>query len=96
MFSSPTITIGIALLVAFSLVCFGIIRLMKHFQEEFRKDNQFKETPVSLGFGGKRTAYKDLNSTPRRRRGLANRHIKSFQSFYGNNNRYTMFVIFSM
>ncbi len=53
MLSSPTITIGIALLIAFSLVCFGIRRLMKHFQEEFRKDNQFKETPYSVDSAGK-------------------------------------------
>jgi hypothetical protein len=48
MFSSQTIIIGIALLVAFGLVCFGIRRLMKHFQEEFRKDNSPKETPYAL------------------------------------------------
>jgi hypothetical protein len=48
MFSPPTITIGIALLVAFGLVCFGIRRLMKHFQEEFRKANHFKETPYPV------------------------------------------------
>jgi hypothetical protein len=48
MFSSQTITIGIALLIAFGLVCFGIRRLIRHFQEEFRKDKSLKETPYTV------------------------------------------------
>jgi hypothetical protein len=58
MFSSPTITIGIALLIAFGLVGFGIRRLMKHFQEEFRKDNSLKETPYPLDPAGKEQVTK--------------------------------------
>ena len=38
MFTSPTLTIGIALLIAGGLVCFGIIRLLRHFREESRDD----------------------------------------------------------
>ena len=53
MFSSPTITIGIALLIAFGLVGFGIRRLIKHFQEEFRKDNSLKATPFPMDSPGK-------------------------------------------
>ena len=50
MLTSPTIAIGIALLIAVGLVCFGIRRLMTHFQEEFRKDNTSKETPYTPGY----------------------------------------------
>jgi hypothetical protein len=55
MFTSPTLAIGIALLIAFGLVCFGIRRLVKHFQDEFRKDNSLKETPYPLDIADKRT-----------------------------------------
>jgi hypothetical protein len=58
MFSSPTITIGIALLIALGLVGFGIRRLIKHFQEEFRKDNSLKETPYPMDSPGKGQATK--------------------------------------
>jgi hypothetical protein len=54
MFTSPTLAIGIALLIAFGLVCFGIRRLVKHFQDEFRKDNSLKETPYPLDIADKR------------------------------------------
>lgn len=39
MFTSPTLTIGVALLAAGALVCFGIIRLLRHFREESRGGN---------------------------------------------------------
>ena len=55
MLTSTTFTIGIALLIAVSLVCFGIRRLLKHFQEELRKDNSTKETPYTLDTASKRT-----------------------------------------
>jgi hypothetical protein len=54
MFSSPTFAIGIALIIAVGLVCFGIGRLMKHFQDEFRKDNSLKETSYPLDTADKR------------------------------------------
>jgi hypothetical protein len=54
MFTSPTFTLGIALLVAFGLVGFGIRRLMKHFQDESRKDNSPEETPNTLDTASKR------------------------------------------
>jgi hypothetical protein len=54
MFSLSTITIGIALLTAIGLVCFGIGRLLKLFHEEFRRDNNFKETSYPLETGGKK------------------------------------------
>jgi len=53
-FTSPTFAIGIALLIASGLVCFGIRRLIKHFQDEFRKDNTFKETSFPLDTADKR------------------------------------------
>jgi len=54
MFSSPTVTIGVALLIAIGLVCFGVVRLMRHFQEEFRKDNTSQETPYPLDTADKK------------------------------------------
>lgn len=49
MFTSPTLTIGIALLVAGGLVCFGIIRLLRYFREESKN-------------GGSQEAYNPFNS----------------------------------
>jgi hypothetical protein len=54
MFSSPTVTIGIALLIAIGLVCFGIRRLAKHFHEEFRRDNNLNETSYTLDTADKK------------------------------------------
>jgi hypothetical protein len=54
MFSSPTLTLGIALLIAFGLVCFGIRRLVKLFHEEFRRDNSLHETSYPLDTADKK------------------------------------------
>lgn len=48
MFVSPTTTIGIALLIATGLVCFGVIRLIRHFQEEFSENDGGRKTKYSL------------------------------------------------
>lgn len=48
MFSSPTFTLGIALVIAFGLVCFGIRRLIKLFHEEFRRDDRPDEDSYNL------------------------------------------------
>ena len=49
MITSTTFAIGTALLIAFGLVLFGILRLVKYFHEEYRKDNDFKEPPYAMG-----------------------------------------------
>ena len=54
MITSPTVAIGIALVIAFGLVIFGILRLVRYFQEEGRKDNDFKESPYALDPANKR------------------------------------------
>jgi len=52
MFTSPSLlTIGIALLVAAGLVCFGVVRLMRFFHEDFHKDNTAQESPYPLDTG---------------------------------------------
>lgn len=48
MITSPTFAIGTALIVAFGLVLFGIMRLVKYFHDEYRKDDDFKEPPYTL------------------------------------------------
>lgn len=48
MITSPTVAIGIALVIALGLVVFGVIRLVKYFHEENRRDNDFKESPFAL------------------------------------------------
>ena len=54
MITSPTFAIGTALIVAFGLVLFGIMRLVRYFHEEYRKDDDFKEPPLTLGPADKR------------------------------------------
>jgi hypothetical protein len=54
MFSSPTFAMGIALLVAIGLVCFGIRRLVKLFHEEFRRDNDLKDASYTLDTADKK------------------------------------------
>lgn len=49
MFTSPTLTIGVALLAAGALVCFGIIRLLRHFREESRGDGSETYNPFNQG-----------------------------------------------
>jgi hypothetical protein len=54
MFTSPTFTIEIALLVAIGLVGFGIIRLVMLFHEEFHRDNSLKDASYPLDTADKK------------------------------------------
>jgi len=55
MFISPTLTIGIALSIAAGLVCFGIIRLLRHFRGEFRKEDLSQDAHYPLDTGNNAT-----------------------------------------
>lgn len=54
MFSSSTITIAIALFIAFGLVGFGIVRLIKLFHEEFHRDNDTGDASYTLDTADKK------------------------------------------
>ena len=54
MFSSTTLTIAVALVIAFCLVGFGIARLIKLFHEEFHRDESFKDASYTLDTADKK------------------------------------------
>jgi len=51
MFTSPILTIALALTVAAALVCFGVIRLLRYFRGELDKDDLPQQGDYSLGTG---------------------------------------------